>query len=134
MSRNKDNSWALASRKLTPAHPSSHSGTGKNKTAGLHRLIPVTYRLRHHQFFSCTGLTECRKGVCSIFLQVDRSINEIHKPRALFLKKKIFTKSMNVFISDIYVHSFSIKVAHYIKNTYLKEIGPFLNIKSALLQ
>ncbi len=49
-------------------------------------------------------------GVCSIFLRVNRSINKIFKPRVLF-KKKSFTKSMYLFITDIfYVHSFAAKL------------------------
>jgi hypothetical protein len=41
-------------------------------------------------------------GVCSIFLRIDRSINKISKS---------FTKSMYLFITDIfYVHSFAIKL------------------------
>jgi hypothetical protein len=41
-------------------------------------------------------------GVCSIFLRVDRSINEMHMPRALFPKKSL-TKSMCLFVSDIFL-------------------------------
>jgi hypothetical protein len=37
------------------------------------------------------GETERWRGVCSIFLRVDESINEIHKLRALF-SAKVFNK------------------------------------------
>jgi hypothetical protein len=53
----------------------------------------------------------CQIGVCLIFLCVDRSTNEIHKPRALF-QKKYFTKRLYLLLTDIfYVNSFSINVA-----------------------
>jgi hypothetical protein len=52
---------------------------------------------------------------CSIFLRVDRSINEMHKPGALFsmeiFYKKYRTVPMYLNINDIfYVHNFSIKL------------------------
>jgi hypothetical protein len=34
-------------------------------------------------------------GACSIFLRVDRFINEIHKPRAIFFNKSILQKFCN---------------------------------------
>ncbi len=37
------------------------------------------------------GIMLYPKGVCSIFLRVDRSLNEIHKPRAI-LPIKVFNK------------------------------------------
>jgi hypothetical protein len=59
------------------------------------------------------------KGVCSIFLRVERSINEIHNLTALFQPKYV-TKNMYLLITDIfYVHIFSIKLANSFKNTYL---------------
>jgi hypothetical protein len=37
------------------------------------------------------------KGVCSIFLRVDRSINEIFKPRVLFLIEVFYKKYVFIY-------------------------------------
>ncbi len=56
--------------------------------------------------------------VCSIFLRVDRSINEIHKPRTI-LSIPVFNKKYVFIVTDIfYVHCFFIKLASSFKNTY----------------
>jgi hypothetical protein len=39
----------------------------------------------------------CWVGVCSIFLRVDRSTNEIYKPRALFLIKIFYKKYVFIY-------------------------------------
>jgi hypothetical protein len=51
-------------------------------------------RICSDSLFNQTAL----KGVCSIFLRVDRSLNEIYNPMALFAIKLIYKKY--VFIDD----------------------------------
>jgi hypothetical protein len=66
--------------------------------------------------------------VCSIFLLVDYTVNEIDNPRALY-SIKVFHKKVYVylFITDIcYVHSFSLKLVKSFKNAYLSENDLFL--------
>ncbi len=62
-------------------------------------------------------------GVCSIFLRADRSTNEIHTPRAFFFKEKYIIKSMYLCNTDIF--KFTVKLANFFTNTYLKEFGLF---------
>jgi hypothetical protein len=65
-------------------------------------------------------------GVCSIFLHVERSINEIHKSRAL-IQYKYFIKSMYLFIIHIYdLHIFSIKLVKSFKGTVARDCQPLV--------
>ncbi len=51
-----------------------------------------------------TLLATRKVGVCSIFLRIDRSINEIHKLRALFFNQSIYKKyRMHLLITDIFM-------------------------------
>ncbi len=61
-------------------------GEGRTITLILQHLGSLRLHLFH------TSILDCEIGVCSIFLHVDRSINEIHKPRVLGTKE-IFSKN-----------------------------------------
>ncbi len=64
-------------------------------------------------------------GSVSIFLLVDRSINEIHRTRTLFSIEVLYKNY--VFITDIfYVNSFSIKFVKSSENAQMQEPDLFL--------
>jgi hypothetical protein len=65
-------------------------------------------------------------GVCSIFLRVDRSINEIHKLRALFSTKVFYKKYVFIYYWHfLYSHLFY-KVGQFLLKYIFVRNGPFL--------
>jgi hypothetical protein len=73
----------------------------------------------NQQLVQAVGYTY--SGVCSMYLRVDRSINGIHKPRALYPIEVVHKKySRYLLVIDIfYVNIFSIKLVESFKNVYL---------------
>jgi hypothetical protein len=49
-------------------------------------------------------------GVCPIFRSVERSINELHRPRALFSIELFYKKYEVIYFWYVYVYSFSLKL------------------------
>ncbi len=106
---------------MSESDPDNRSRT-RHRGVGTVRLpLRVVQRLRcPHRILRGLSLR-----VCSIFLLVDRSIIEKHKPMALFTIQIFDKKYVFIYYWNFYVHIFSIKLANPFKNTYFKEIGLF---------
>ncbi len=91
-------------------------------------VLPNLKSVKNAVVWSQAGAARSQNGVCSIFLRVDRSISEIHKPRAIF-PIKVFLKNMYLYSTDIfYVHSFSISRPVPLKKHIFKKLTFFQKI------
>jgi dimeric dUTPase (all-alpha-NTP-PPase superfamily) len=63
-----------------------------------YKISPGMMRMRQCMItVNNVATKEYKSGVCSIFLLVNRSINEMHKPRALFSIEVIYKKYISIY-------------------------------------
>jgi hypothetical protein len=75
-----------------------------------------------------TNFRACARpeGVCSIFLRVDRSINEIHKLRALFSTKVFYKTYVFIYYWHLLCSHLFYKIGQFLLKYIVVRIGPFL--------